>query len=55
MNVRFTKDEMEFMISACKQCLPHVEESGIAQHFLVDLILKCGLRIKEIEDKNKSQ
>ncbi len=50
MDIEFTKDEMEFMMSACKQCLPHVDESGIAANFLIDLIVKCGLRIKEIED-----
>ena len=50
MLMTLAKDEMEFMISACKQCLPHVDESGIAANFLIDLIVKCGLRIKEIED-----
>jgi hypothetical protein len=45
----FTKEELDFIIAACKQCLATTDISGIASDFLLDLMVKC----KEAT-KNKS-
>lgn len=38
---KFTKEELDFIIAACKQCLATTDISGIASDFLLDLMVKC--------------
>ena len=50
--VEFNEEEIDFIKTCAKQCLPFVGSSGIGEDFLLDLILKCKHLEKKIKNGN---
>ena len=38
---KFSEEELNFIVAACKQCLTATGINGMAADFLLDLISKC--------------
>ncbi len=50
--IEFNEEEIDFIKTCAKQCLPFVGSSNIEEDFLLDLILKCKKLEKKIKNGN---
>ncbi len=50
--IEFNEEEIDFIKTCAKQCLPFVGSSNIEEDFLLDLILKCKQLEKKIKNGN---